>query len=77
MQVWHAIRNRCDSLGFQVHPRSVNFDLRTVGYSYAAVPGLSYRDFQHLAHFSKFAHLCLFLLSNVCDFGLCIYMISL
>ena len=40
MQVWHAIRNRCDSLGFQVHQRSVNFDLRTVGYSYAAVPDL-------------------------------------
>ena len=33
----HAIRDRCDGLGFQVHPRSINFDLRTVGYSYAAM----------------------------------------
>jgi len=38
MQVWHAIRHRCDSLGLQVHLRSVNFDLSTVGY--AAMPDL-------------------------------------
>ena len=40
MQVWHAIRNRCDSLGFEVHLRFVNFDLRTVGYGYVAMSDL-------------------------------------
>jgi len=30
----------CHSLGFQVHLRSVNFDLRTLGWGYAAMPDL-------------------------------------
>jgi len=67
MQVWHAICDRFDSLGFQVHPRSVNFDLCTAGY------GLIYK-LQRLVILNSFFYICAFvfviLLSNLCDFGL-------
>jgi len=73
MQVWHAIglRYRCDSLGFQVHPRFVNFDLRTVGYSYQLC---LIHKLQKLLTLNSFFYICAFvfviLLSNVCEFGL-------
>ena len=91
MQVWHAVRDRCDNLCFQVHPRSVNFDCEIAATWLYFVRRFRRSQSMHAGfilvkrcggRYSAFVCICAFvfliLLCNVCNFRLLhIYMVSL
>ena len=86
MQVWRAIRDRCDNLGFQVQARSENFDFEIAAIWLHFVRRFRRSQFMHVGcilvklcggRYSAFVYDCAFLfailLCNVYDFGLLIY----